>query len=325
MLAQMTFWVTVREIALSTSAPEGTEHPNLKSRVEMEDEDGHFWLYVTCDREWQLKGYECVALPAVRKSPYRYALRSESGAASLADQAFLNDQIGSKIETLLRSLIVAVADGVALFVEDEDNVNTLTPNIPSSGRLCAIVSDRVSPQLEVAFSKNRLQVEITKSRYSGWSEWRDFTAEDLQQIDFSKLGVLSRIGSLKRTLPLPQIRLRGGIRAGNSYVSIAGSLPSIEIHDADRVALHLQGGALVDLAAPKSRTDGWTFPNDIDHLLLIGQHRLAAYLSSMQIAERVVSFVEDVVETRYKRPSTNGRWFVESGLKDVSAFEHDVR
>ena len=305
-LAQTTFWVTVRDIALSTSAPEGVEHPALKTRVEMEDEDGHFWLYVTCNREWQLKGYECVALPAVRTSPYGYALRSESGAASPADQAFLNDHIGSKIETLLTPLIVGVADGVVLFVEDEDNVNTLTPNIPSSGRLCAIVSDRVSPQLEVAFSKYRLQVEITKSRYSGWSEWRNFSAEELQQIDFSKLDVLSSIRSLKRTLPLPQIHLRGGIRAGDGYVSIAGSLPSIEIQDADRVALHLQGGALLDLAAPKSRTDGWTFAKDIDHLLLVGHHRLAAYLSSMQIAERVVSFVEDVVETRYKRPSTNG-------------------
>jgi hypothetical protein len=322
-LAQMTFWVAVREIALSTSSPKGAEHPAFKTRVEMEDEDGHFWLYVTCDHECTLKGYQCVSLPAIRTSSYRYALRSESGAATLADQAFLRDHITSKIEALLRPLIVAVADGVVLFVEDEDNVNTLTPNIPSSGRLCAIVSDRVSAQLQAAFSKNRLHAEITKSRYPGWSEWRDFTAEDLQQIDFSKLAALSRVGSLKRTLPLAQIRLRGGIRAGDSFVSIPGSLPSIEIHETDRVALHLQGGALLNLTAPRSPTDGWTFPDDMDHLQLVGQNRLAAYLSSVQIAERMVSFVGDVLETRYKRPSTNGRWFTESGLSDVSTFEHE--
>lgn len=167
---------------------------------------------------------------------------------------------------------------------------------------------------------NRLHV-TAKSRYPGWSEWRDFTAEDLQQIDFSKLAALSRVGSLKQTLPLAQIRLRGGIRAGDSYVSMPGSLPSIEIRDADRVALHLQ--PQMDLDAQKSPTDGWTFPDDTDHSRLVGQNRLAAYVSSVQIAERIVSFVGDVLETRYKRPSTNGRWFVESGLSDVSIFEHE--
>jgi hypothetical protein len=322
-LAQMTFWIAVREIALSTSSPRGAEHPAFKTRVEMEDEDGHFWLYVTCDHECTLKGYECISLPAIRTSSYRYALRSQSGAVPLADQAFLRHHITATIQALLRPLIVAVADGVVLFVEDEDNVSTLTPNIPSSGRLCAIVSDRVSAQLQVAFSKSRLRAEITKSRYPGWSEWRDFTAEDLQQIDFSQLAAFSRVGSLKRTLPLAQIRLRGGIRAGDSYVSMPGSLPSIEIPDADRVALHLQGGAQLDLAAPRSPTDGWTFPDDMDYSRLVGQNRLAAYLSSVQIAERIVSFVGDVLETRYKRPSTNGRWFAESGLSDVSTFEHE--
>src|SRR2546430_10861677 len=48
------------------------------------------------------------------------------------------------------------------------------------------------------------------------------------QIDFSKLGVLSHVGTLKQTLPLPQIYLRGGIRAGDSYLSIARSLRSEE-------------------------------------------------------------------------------------------------
>ena len=126
----------------------------------MEDEDGHFWLDATCDHECTLKGDECVSLPAIRTSSYRYALRSQSGAATLADQAFLRHHITSRIQALLRPLIVAVADGVVLFVEDEDNVSTLTPNIPSSGRLGAIVSDRVSTQLQVAFSKNRLHAEI---------------------------------------------------------------------------------------------------------------------------------------------------------------------
>ena len=208
-LAQTSFWMSVREIALSTSPLGETAKPGFQTRVEMEDDDGHFWLYVTCDREVQLKGFECLPLPAARISAYRYGLHSESGAPGLADQVFLDEGLG-KSEELVHSLSVAVADGIALFVEDEDNVDVFTPNIPSSGRLSAIVGDRVASQLKLALSANRLQTNVKKSRYAGWTEWRNLDAEDLQRIDFSKSAVLSRVRSLRQTLPL----LKSGCEAG---------------------------------------------------------------------------------------------------------------
>lgn len=321
-LAQTSFWMSVREIALSTSPLGETAKPGFQTRVEMEDDDGHFWLYVTCDREVQLKGFECLPLPAARISAYRYGLHSESGAPGLADQVFLDEGLG-KSEELIHSLSVAVADGIALFVEDEDNVDVFTPNIPSSGRLSAIVGDRVASQLKLALSANRLQTNVKKSRYAGWTEWRDLDAEDLQRIDFSKSAVLSRVRSLRQTLPLPQIRLRGGIRAGDSYVALSGWLPRVEFQGADRLSLLLKDRSLLNLVTQDDPSNGWKIPDDIDPSLLIGQHLLAAYLSSAQIAERIVGFVGDVIETRYKRPSMDGRWFSESGLEDVLTFESE--
>ena len=321
-LAQTSFWMSVREIALSTSPLEGAAKPGFQTRVEMEDDDGHFWLYVTCDRDVRLKGYECVVLPAARISAYRYALYSENGAPGIADRVFLNERL-KKNEALVRSLSVAVADGVVLFVEDEDNVDVFTPNIPWSGRLSAIVSDRVATQLKLALSANQLQTNIKKSRYSGWTEWRDLDAEKLQRIDFSKSGALSHIRSLKQTLPLPQIRIRGGIRAGDSYLALPGWLPRVEITDADRVSLLREDRSPLNLVAEGGPTRGWRIPDGVNLSQLVGQHRLAAYLSSAQIAERVIGFVGDVLETRYKRPSMEGRWFAESGLKDVSTFESE--
>ncbi len=223
-LAQTSFWMSVREIALSSSPVGETAKPGFQTRVEMEDDDGHFWLYVTCDCDVRVRGYECLTLPAARRSAYRYALHSESGAAGLADRVFLHESLG-KNEALVRSLKVAADDGVVLFVEDEDNVEVFTPNIPSSGRLSAIVSDRVAPQLKLSLSSNRIQTNIKKSRYSGWTEWRDLDAEDLQRIDFSKSALLSRVRSLRQTLPLPKICLRGGIRVGDSYLALSGWLP----------------------------------------------------------------------------------------------------
>ncbi len=318
-LSHTTFWLAIREIAQGQST---SASPTLKTRVEMEDDDGDFWLFITCDRVEKLNGYHCIPLPAVRISSFKYALRSDADTgSSFPDQLFLNGTSPRQIETFLRPLKAAITDGIVLFVEDEDNVYTFTPNIPASGRLCALVCDRLSGQFKSAISTRRIKVEITKSTYVGWSEWREFTAEDLQEIDFSSLSLLSKVSSLKQTLPAPRIQMRGGIRAGDSYVSLVGSLPRVEIPDADCVTLLLHDGSKVDLEMSRTGMGGWDFPDGIDHSLMIGQHRLIAYLSSVQIAERSVSFVQDVFETRYKRPSTGGRWFVESGMKDSAVFE----
>ncbi len=323
-LSQTTFWLAVREIALATSAIEDAAQPALKTRLEMEDDDGHFWLYVTCDCMAKLNGYHSVPLAALRTSPYRYALHSDNDkVTNLPDRLFLNEARPTGIDAFLKPVKVALAEGLILFVEDEDNVYAFTPNIPFSGRLCAVVGDKVAAQLKTAFSVSQLQAEITKSRYTGWSEWREFTAEDLREVDFSRTGLLSKVSSLKSTLPVPQIYLRAGVRAGDSYVSLAGSLPRVDVPDADRVALLLQDGSTLDLEPSRSGMGGWDFPEDVDHLQLVGQHRLLAYLSSIQIAERVVSFVQDVFETRYKRPSTDGRWFLESGKEDVTVYENE--
>jgi hypothetical protein len=317
-LSQTSFWMSVREIALSTSSL--GETPQFQARVEMEDDDGHFWLYVTCDREVRLTGCECLALPTARISAYRYALYPEGDAGGFADRAFQNESLGEN-EVLLHSLRAAVDDGVVLFVEDDDNVDVFTPNLPSAGRLSAIVSDSVAPELKLLFSANGLQTSITKSRYSGWTEWRDLNSKDLQRIDFSKSPLLARVKSFRQTLPLPQIRLRGGVRAGDCYLALSGWLPRVEIQDASRVSLFLKDCLPVNLVAEGSPASGWKIPENIDLSQLVGLHRFAAYDLSVQIAEKTVGFVGDVVETRYKRPSRDGRWFSEAGLEDVSTFE----
>jgi hypothetical protein len=323
-LSHTTFWLAIHEIAQGTSLLQASTSSTLKTRVEMEDDDGDFWLYITCDRAEKLNGYHCIPLPAVRTSPFQYALRSDTGTgSSFPHQLFLNGTSPRAIEIFLRPLKAAIADGIVLFVEDEDNVYTFTPTIPASGRLCALVSDKLSAQLKSAISARRINVEITKSAYKGWSEWREFTAEDLQEADFSRLSLLSKVSSLKQTLPVPQIHIRGGIRAGDSYVSLVGSLPRIEIPDAERVTLLLHDGSKIELEMSRSGMGGWDFPEAIDHLLLIGQHRLIAYLASVQLAEKSISFVQDVFGTRYKRPSTDGRWFVESGTQDSAVFKTD--
>jgi hypothetical protein len=319
-LAQTSFWMSVREIALSISPFGETAKPEVQTRVEMEDDDGHFWLYVTCDREVRLKGYDCLALPTARRSAYHYALHSGSGDSGLADRVFRHESLGEN-EALVHSLRIAVDDGVVLFVEDDDNVDVFTPNIPSGGRLSAIVSDRVATHLEILFYENKLKTNIKTSRYSGWTEWRDLDSEDLQRIDFSKSMLLAGLKCFRQTLPLPQIRLRGGIRTGDSYLALSGWLPRVEIQDADRVSLLLEDRSPLNLVAEGTPTKVWKIPGGSSLSQLVGQHCLAAYHSSFQVAEKVVSFVGDVLETRYKRPSMDSRWFSESGLEDVSIFE----
>jgi hypothetical protein len=323
LLAQTTFWAVIREIAFATPTLAQKNASGFKMRVEMEDDDGHFWLYLTSDRIIKLKGYQFEALPTVRTSLYLYGLRSERGGANVVDQAFLDKTSTSGIEGILKPLRSAVAEGIVLFVENEDNVSIFVPTVPSSGRLCAIVSDRISHQLSIAFSNSQIRARITNSRYPGWFEWREFTAEDLQELDFSKLNLLSNLRSLRQSLPLAQIYVRGGVRPGADYVCVHGALPWIEVHGADQVVLHLQGGHVLNLVASKLEPKRWTFPGDTDHSQLIGQHRFIAYLSKIQIAEKIVNYVGDVFEAKYKRPSTNGRWLTEGGSADVLIFKDE--
>ena len=318
-LSQTTFWLAVREISLATSGITGVVDRTLQTRVELEDEDGHFWFYLTCDREAQVDGYECVELPALRKSSFRYALRSRTEhSTNVVDQAFSGKVVSPCIDSFLKLFRSALSDGIAMFAEDEESVFTFTASIPSSGRLSAIVNTRVSEQLSRVPSARDVPVEITNGRYAGWLEWRGLSAESLQEVDFSDLKILSGVRALRRTLPLPQIYLRGGVRSGDGFVSVAGSLPQVEISGADSVMLLRQDGSILKLEPGRSALGRWDFPASVDPASLVGPQRLKAYASANQIAERVINFVADVTETRYKRPLTNGQWFTESGQTDIA-------
>jgi hypothetical protein len=322
-LFHTTFWAAVREVALLVVHQPDRDPTSVKTRLELEDDDGQFWLTLTADTEIQSAEIRSLVLPSMRRSPFRFLLTDTDGK-SLVEQAFSSAKSDAKLDRVLTGTRVAVADGVLLFEESEDYVHVLSRSFPSSGRLCALVADRLKSSLNRAVEAGGLRPQVSRSSRPGWSEWRGLTAEGLRRVDFTSFPALCGIRSLRRTLPPPEIRIRGGIQFGTGFVALANALPHVEIAGAESVCIEVTGGDWVPLEALEGTEDCWRFGTTLSTGRLLGTHRIVAFSASVPIAERGISFIENAFTTDYKRPQDPSRWLIESTRIDTIPFTEDA-
>src|SRR5207248_140245 len=79
LLAQTAFWTAVRAVALAGLEKPGVERSALRVRLELEDDDGRFWLTLTSDTEVATEHARGLILPIPRQSPYRFLLTDQQG------------------------------------------------------------------------------------------------------------------------------------------------------------------------------------------------------------------------------------------------------
>jgi hypothetical protein len=322
-LFHTTFWKAVREVALSGRQPASRGTQSIRTRLELEDDDGQFWLALTCDTEIQSVEMKTVELPTARRSPFQFVLLTDPAGNSLVDQAFSSATSDPKTECLIASTREAIVDGVLLFEETEDYVYVLSSSFPSSGQVCALVADRLNLELRQAVETAGLRPEVTKASRPGWTEWRGLTAEGLERANLSSFPSLFAIHSLRRTLTAPEIRIRGGIRFGSSYIAFANALPYFEVPGAESVGVELAGGEWAQLKHIEGIEDCWGFSVTVPEKLL-GTRRIVAFATSLPIAEKGVSFVENAFTTEYKEPQDQSRWLVESTRIDLASFSEEA-
>jgi hypothetical protein len=317
-LFHTSFWMAVRESIFERAEIEKSSAEDFRVRLELEDDDGEFWLTVTSDQELHGDDIATVRLASMRNSLFVFAV-TELNGISIVGRALSPLERGRAKNKFLEPIRVAAATGVLLFEENEEGAFVMCASLPSTGQMRLLVRESLTPDLERILRSRGFQPFVSKSQYSGWTEWRDLTAEILALADFSSSRALRNIRSLQRVLPPPIIRVRGGIRAGDNFIAIAGFLPQFELAGADAFILQLQSGASISLESPKEN-GLWQISSSAPVEDLVGRHIVRAYINRFPIAERHLGFVETTFDSDYSGPSNSSRWIVEDALADVVAY-----
>jgi hypothetical protein len=316
LLAQTAFWTAVRAVALAGLQKTAAGRSGVRVRLELEDDDGSFWLTLTSDGELHTGYARSLALPTPRQSPHRFLLTDPSGG-TLTDVLFCSTMTDKETENALAAIRSAITEGLLLFEEADDYVFVLSSTFPSIGRLRALVSDRLRTSFKLALNSTDTLPEVRKSGFPGWSEWRGLTAEGLRAADIARFPSLQAVRVLRLTIPPPEIKLRGGVRHGSSFIAMSGILPVVEVPDAEQVSIELAAGEWQPLVADSEERETWHFDSQLPSVRLLGSHRIVAFASAVPIAERTVSFVETALGHDYKLPSEPERWLVESTGADT--------
>lgn len=315
LLFQTAFWTAVRDVALAGQLKSSFQRSNFNARLELEDDDGRFWLALCSDKETQSPGISAIAVPSTRQSSFLFILQDSHGE-SLVDQAFSSTREPVSNE-LLGPIRAAIAGGILLFEETDDYVYVQTNTFPSSQQVRALVANRLNADFEAAMGASGLQTIITRSSFEGWSEWRGLTAPGLRNAKFSAFPSLLGVPALRATLRPPEIKILGGIRFGTGFVALLPALPHIQIADAENVSIELKAGEWVPLQALEGTADCWCLPPPLSIKQLLGSHRIVAFARSIPIAEQQLSFIENALVTAYKQPKDPFRWLIESTAIDA--------
>jgi len=314
-LSQTAFWTAVREVALAGTPTASSDVASTGVRLELEDDDGRFWLAITSDQEIHSATIKTVVLPA-RRSRFRFVLTDPDGKNFIA-RAFLTAKTDAQTEGMLVTTREAIADGILLFEESEDYVYVLSNSYPASGQLRALVSDQLNPNFRKAVEAAGLLPQVTRSSHPGWFEWRGLTAEELRLVNFSTVASLSAVRSLRPTLMPPSIKFRGGIQFGTGFVALSNALPHVEVPAAESVSIQTASGDWFPLQRLEGREDSWHFNETLSPEQLHGTRRVVAFAASVPVAEQEISFVESAFTTDYKRPSDQSRWLIETTRIDT--------
>lgn len=314
-LFQTTFWTAVRGALRCEQEESRGEASSERVRFELEDDDGRFWLTLTSDSEVSSNAVESELLPNARSSPFRFRLRGAAGA-NLVDTLL---SATAQVHPLLAGLQVSVIEGILLFEEADGYVFALTRQLPSSGGIRVLVSDRLMSDFGRALESTGLKPEITRSIHPGWSEWRGLTAEGLRNAEFGIFPSLASIRTLRRRIPPPEIKLRGGIRIGGSYVALDSAFPLVEIAEATRVDLI----GFEPLERSPDSNEIWVFPPTLDSCRVIGTRRIVAFTDAGVLAERAIDFVSTTFTSDYKQPLDPSRWLVEGTNLDMISFSEN--
>jgi hypothetical protein len=316
-LTQSTFWNLIRAVSLSGNC-EAEVGNTPKCRLELEDEDGHFWLTLCCDRSFSIGSLRTIPSAKGESGPFPYVINCENGEAPLASSLDLGAVLDEpKMREALEPIYKAIAAGFLLFKEEDDRVNVLAKTLPTAGRLRALLSQTPNQDLHLALRHSRPSHQTSRSIYRGWTEWRNLSAEALHGREVTLYPSLAAVDCLRPVLSPVNVVIRDGVKVGASYLAERGCRPTFHVDGSDRCELQSSDGS-ARILARENEDKGWSVGDDTESATLVGTQRVCAYQKGLVIAERLVSFVEASFSTQYRIPSDPDRWLKEGLQLDLS-------
>ncbi|MBB5319492.1 hypothetical protein RBB73_12870 [Tunturiibacter empetritectus] len=310
-LIQSTFWNLVRAVSLSGGSKSEIEN-NPKLRLELEDEDGHFWLTLCSDRPFSGASLRTIPSSKSESGAYPYIVNCGNGESPLASCLDLILGLDEPLtREALEPICKSIAAGFLLFEEEDDRLSVQAKTLPTAGRLKALLSQTPNQDLRLALRNSNLSHQTSRSIYQGWTEWREISAEALRGKEVRLYPSLAAVDCLRPVLSPVRVVIRDGVRIGSSYLAVQSCLPTFHVDGSDRCELQFSDGSSKDLVRDQE-DDGWLLGAVIESPSLIGTQRVCAYQMGLIIAERLVSFVEGSFSTQYRPPIDKDRWLVES-------------
>ena len=317
-LTQSTFWSLVRAVSLSGGKKSETGNtPRL--RLELEDDEGHFWLTLCSDRSFSIGSLRTMPSTKGDASTFPYVVSAENGEAPFSSLLSLGDNFNqAPLREMTEPIRKAITTGVLLFEETDDRLNIFTTALPTSGKLTALLSQIPNQDLRLALRHISPSPPVSRAIYRGWTEWRDLSAEMLRSREVSLYPSLAAADCLRPVLSPVNVVIRDGVRIGASFLALESCLPTFHVQGSDRCELQYPDGSAAGL---QSLGDGgWCIEIDFKAKSLIGTQRICAYQAGLVVAERLVSFVEASFTTAYSGPTEPGRWLIESTQVDLVGY-----
>ncbi len=262
------------------------------------------WALVVSDDGYDL-GLTLVSNQAVSEDPLE--LREDTlldapwshvgtigGDISKAVEAALSgdSKLLGELSRLIKGGVVPIVEGLN---GSWESCNTV---VDSVGFL--IRAELVSAFLSIA-------VPVGRQRQSGYTGWEYIEGARVVQRPEEELPQpLQSSAVLSESLPSPQIRLRSGMRCGDSYLGLRGYLPAVVAAGSDQCLFETQESD----ESPLNQTDDgvWAFPVGVE---LNGEVRLKCNVSDYGPIERTVHFVGSPDSEKFKSPRNLGGYVYE--------------
>ena len=233
----------------------------------------------------------------------------------------LHDHLPLVKSTVLRT---SVSQGVLLFGADEHGIHEFQGSMPSSGSVQLLMRAELAKSLASMCAESSIRISSRPSRYDGWFEIFDVTAETLRQIDFSQNKDLASAHCLQAPRKIYRIGVRSGVRSGRAFLGYQECLPEIRAIAADMVTLSslspiktVQPIALEHVATDEDFV--FAFPKSTSNSPLEGRYRITARDREGVLSTSDLTFRLTTIGTDYKIPNS-GTYRVESGIQSTVLF-----
>jgi hypothetical protein len=337
-LYQRPFWSAVRDAITTASQRQGPGDARQAARalLRLEREaDWKFGVTIYLDRPIGPSlphGLTVVPADDLAVGEFHFVVGhgSDGGSERSPGELLLSGSLRAPIQGLSADAVFrAVAEGILLFVPDEEDVWVATYSMPRADSIRALVrSDRAAAVLR-CLGGTGAPVQSRDSRYAGWTELDGFSSHHVRE---AKLSLeFPEVLALQETIDAPRLVVRGGVRLPNGWLGRRAALPEFAVSPPglsltlESVARAGDEEAVLARAVPDQPgvfrvPEPPELPLDLD-----GSYLVRARVGDAVVTTRTVEFRSNVLSADYRSLKRPDDWLAEASALDCASLAEGGR